>query len=186
MAKPPRMTRMTWPEAMELMDATRAEQHHLDPKVDAALDAARELYQIHLQDDERFLSLIWPEAAGSRLLTPREEGRTLGDVAARLLANEWTFELLVGDMGLSAVEHEPEYFGKCRYIDDNFDYGRFGTLMLAPATDEEHEQSPGGTFFIIDGVHRCLALAKRLLAQEEDYQEVQALLMIPRPVLPGG
>ena len=186
MAKSPSMTRMTWPQAVELLDATRAGLHHLDPKVDEALGEARELYQVHLQDDERFLSLTWPEADGSRLLTPTDEGRTLGEVAARLLVNKWTFEKLTADLGLSPVEHDPDYFGKCRYMDDEFDYERFGTLMLAPVTDEEREQSPEGSFFIFDGVHRCLTLAKRLLAQEEDYRQVPALLMIPRPGLPAG
>jgi hypothetical protein len=55
-------------------------------------------------------------------------------------------------------------------------------LILAPSTEEEREQSPNGSFFIYDGFHRSLVLAKYLLEEEVDYQQVEGILVIPRPL----
>ncbi len=164
-----------------MIQRIKADRHHLYRKVEDHLGHARELYEVHLLDTERYLSLVWPDRDGSRLLTPPDEPRTLGDVAKRLLLNDWTFELLSEDMGLPIEEHDPDRFTKARYIDGLFDYTRFDTLILAPITAEEEAQSPAGNFYIYDGKHRALVLAKRLVADEETYRKVPALLMIPRP-----
>lgn len=160
---------------------TRADLHHLHRKVEDHLGHAREIFEVQLLDSERYLALVWPDRDGSRLLTPADRPRTLGDVAKRILLNDWTFELLSEDMGRPVEEHDPVRFTKARYIDGNFDYDRFDTLILAPLTAEEKAQSPEGNFYIYDGKHRALVLAKRLAADEETYKKVPALLMIPRP-----
>ena len=181
MAKKTSITRIAWPDALDLIESTRTALHHLPSDVEAALGSAREMFRVHLLDDERFLALLWPDVYGSRLLTPPDEPRTLDSVARRLMINGWSFDLLSEDMGLQEEQHDPVQFGKCRYIDENFDYERLGVLMLAPMTDDERMQSPGGSFFIYDGYHRSLVLAWRLLAGEAEYVEVPALLMVPRP-----
>jgi len=165
-----------------LVEETRAALHHVDPSVDGVVQGAEEIYLVRFQDAERFLALIWPEVDGSRILSLPEEPHTLRDVAHRMIYNSWTFEELTEDMGLPLGEHDPELFAKSRYLDENFDYGKFGILILAPSTEEEREQSPDGSFYIYDGFHRTLVLARRLLLEEESYQQVPAFLVIPRPL----
>jgi hypothetical protein len=176
------MSKVRRAEAFRLIKETRDRVHWVDRYVDGAVEDAKKIYHVRFQDDERFLSLIFPEMDGCRILTPPDESRTLRDVAHRILYNEWTFEDLVEDMGLAPKLHDPGMFAKSRYLDENFDYEKFGLLILAPSTEEEREQSPDGSFFIYDGFHRSLVLAKYLLEEEIDYQQVEGILVIPRPL----
>jgi hypothetical protein len=143
-------------EAFRMIRETRDAVHWVDPYVDGAVEDAEKIYHVRFQDDERFLALIFPEMDGCRILTPPDEPRTLRDVANRIIYNEWTFDELVEDMGLDARLHDPGMFAKTRYIDE--------------------------TFFIYDGFHRSLVLAKYLLEEEVDYQQVEGILVIPRPL----
>ncbi|MFB0517637.1 MAG: hypothetical protein ACETWG_13705 [Candidatus Neomarinimicrobiota bacterium] len=176
------MSPITRAEAFRLIRKTRASLHHVDPYVDDAVRDAQEIYFVRFQDAERFLALIWPEVEGGRILTPPDEPRTLKDVANRMIYSDWTFEDLNQDLGLPLDEHDPELFVKSLYLDENFDYDKFGMLIIAPSTQEEREQSTDGSFYIYDGFHRGLVLAKRLLREEVDYQQVTAFLVIPRPL----
>ncbi len=182
LSKKPTMSPVTRAEAFQLIEETRASLHHVDPRADRAVQGAEVIYHVRFQDAERFLALIWPEVEGSRILTPPDEPRTLSDVAHYMIYNSWTFEDLSEGLGLPLKEHDPELFGKSRYLDENFDYEKFGLLILSPSTEEEREQSPDGSFYIYDGFHRSLVLAKRLLMEEVPYQQVAAILVIPRPL----
>lgn len=176
------MSRVRRAEAFRLIRATRDALHWVDPYVDGAVEDAEKIYHVRFQDDERFLALIFPEMDGCRILTPPDEPRTLRDVANRILYNEWTFEDLVEDKGLNPKLHDPAMFAKTRYLDENFDYEKFGMLILAPSNEEEREQSPDGSFFLYDGFHRSLVLAKYLLEEEVEYQQVEGIMVIPRPL----
>lgn len=176
------MSRVRRTEAFRLIRETRNALHYVDPYVDGAIEDAEKIYHVRFQDDERFLALIFPEMDGCRILTPSDEPRTLRDVANRIIFNEWTFEDLVKDMGFEARLHDPEMFAKASYLDENFDYEKLGMLIMAPSTEDEREQSPDGSFFIYDGFYRSLVLAKRLLEEEVEYQQVSGILVIPRPL----
>ena len=131
-------------------------------------------------DENKFLSVIWPEMNVSRLLTPECEPRTIRDVAERLIKCH-TFESLCQDQGRPDTEHDPSWFDKCLKIDSEFDYDRFCAMWLVEENCIEHKQSPLGKYYIQDGAHRSLVLGKRLLKCEEEYCPVKAILIDPRP-----
>jgi hypothetical protein len=115
-----------------------------------------------------------------RELAPHGEPRTLRDVARRLRQRGYTFVALSGDLGLSREEHDPAFFETCALIDRCFHYRRFGWVAVVAANDEERARSPLGSFYIFDGAHKSLVLAKRLVAGETTYRPVEALLLLPR------
>jgi hypothetical protein len=139
-----------------------------------------DLYLILLEDKHSFLSLIWHAIDDSRLLTPQGQPRTLRDVAQRLIDNSYNFSALSSNLGLSSGQHNPRWFDKCKRIDDDFDINKFGYIALTPATEDELRSSPTGTFYIYDGTHKSLVLAKRLLDKSIDFKPLECLLLIPR------
>jgi hypothetical protein len=153
----------------------------VDTRLREAVSKSRALYRFNLDDRTSFLSLIWQESDGVRLLTPSGKPRTLADVGQRMMGNSLTFEKLANSLSLSTKEHNPEWFAPCRRIDIEFDFSRFGSVSVVPANDNERRQSPGGSFYIYDGVHRTIVLTKRLLSNEIEYRPVDILLLLPRP-----
>ena len=127
-----------------------------------------------------FLSLIWHEIDASRLLTPKNESRTVRDVADRMIAGGDTFQSLSRNKNLPPNKHDPKWFYKCRAIDRDFDYNKFGTIWLVIANDDEKSKAPpSAKFYIYDGCHRSLVLGKRLLTGESEYeQQVKVILII--------
>ncbi len=77
--------------------------------------------------------------------------------------------------------HDPAFFAKFPYLDENFDYGRFGLLGLGTLLDKDQKFSPAANFYIYDGIRRTLVLARRLLTGQTRYEPVPALLVVPRP-----
>jgi hypothetical protein len=153
---------------------------HVDARLLEKIESASNIYLFQLYDEESFLSLIWQEINETRLLTPAKQSRTLFDVATRFVQNGYTFEGLNKDMGLARKQHQPEWFSKCIPIDSEFDFAHFGWIVLVSAIDHEREQSPNGSFYVFDGVHKTLVLAKRLIAREITFQPIEALLLLPR------
>lgn len=83
-------------------------------------------------------------------------------------------------MGLVPTYHDPSAFENFRALDAGFDISKFDFIAVTPATDSERRQSPSGTYYIYDGVHRALVLAHRILTGQVEYHPVEALLMTPR------
>jgi len=65
-------------------------------------------------------------------------------------------------------------------IDSAFSYDHFGLLALTPSMPSEQRESPQGTYYVYDGVHRSIVLAKKLLSNEVEYRPVSALYLTPR------
>jgi hypothetical protein len=139
-----------------------------------------DLYLITLDDEYSYLSLIWHVINDSRLLTPQGQPRTLRDVAQRLIDNNFSFSALSSNLSLSSGQHNPRWFDECKRIDDNFDINKFGWIAVTLATEDELRSSPTGTFYIYDGTHKSLVLAKRLLDKSIDFKPLECLLLIPR------
>lgn len=154
--------------------------HHVDQRLLTETSKPGDLYLLRLEDQDSFLSLIWQESDPARLLTPSGHSRTLREVAERVVRKNWTFEELSGDLGKSETQHHPKWFDPCARINREFDYAQFGWLALVPATDNERLQSPFGSFYLFDGMHKSLVLATRLLRGETQYRPVEALYLLPR------
>jgi hypothetical protein len=168
-------------EALRRFASTRRSGEHVDERLFGAIRGSQALYKISLSDAESFHSLIWQERAETRLLTPRGQPRTMRDISCRLrhfggLTN------LASTLDVPQNQHNPEWFRTCVLIDKAFDFSRFGWISIAQPTDGERHQSPAGSFYIYDGVHRTLVLAKRLLTGETDFKPISALLIVPRPI----
>jgi hypothetical protein len=83
-------------------------------------------------------------------------------------------------MGLMPTYHDPAAFESFRSLDADFDISKFDFIAVTPANDSEKRQSPSGTYYIYDGVHRALVLAHRVMSRQMEYHPVEALLMTPR------
>ncbi len=174
------MRRIDATQVHQVLAAQQGAGFHVDSRLLDEIYNDGQLYVFTLEDEESFLSLIWQESDPARLLTPHGEPRTLRDVGSRLLSHQYTFQSLSKEMGLPHTQHQPRWFTKCLPIDANFDFGMFGWVALVSPTDGERRQSPKGSFYLFDGVHKTLVLTKRLLKRETCFQPVQALFLVPR------
>ncbi len=174
------MKPVSGPEVLARFSAREALGHHVDPRLIQAVKAPGNLFLFTLEDEKSFLSLIWQEIDPTRLLTPWGEPRTLGDVAGRMIEHSWTFSSLCRPMGLMPTLHDPTAFGSFEALDAGFDISKFDLIAVTPANDSEKRQSPSGTYYIYDGVHRALVLAHRVMSGQSKYQPVEALLLTPR------
>jgi hypothetical protein len=135
-----------------------------------------------IDDKSGFLSLIWHQIDESRFLTPSNEPRTLQHVGDRFLNGRHTFQKLSDTHQTEPRERDPKWFRRCaEIVSAEFCYCKFGCPILGLPTADEEEQSPAGTFYILDGAHRTLVLATKLLEGEIEFSPVQALLLLPRP-----
>ncbi len=155
-------------------------EEHIDSRVFSAISMAEGLYEIYITDQDAFLSLIWQESDPVRFLTPKGQPRTLKDVTERFISKGYSFRALKVDS--CTGQCDPEWFKVCEQLDDSFDIKRFGYVVIVQPNDNERNQSPRGSFYIYDGVHKTLVYAKRLLKRETKFELVRALLIIPRPV----
>jgi hypothetical protein len=175
------MRQISTTEVLHVLDERKRSGHHIDQRVYTAVAASAGLFLLTLADEASFLSLVWQQSDGVRLLVPRGRSRTLRDVAQRMIAESFTFERLASDLGRPKEEHDPEWFRVCTPINASFDLGRFGWVTVVPASDSERKESPGGSLYIFDGVHKTLVLSKRLVSGETQFRPVEALLILPRP-----
>ena len=156
------MRRIAPDEAPLLLEQHRQAGNKVDRKLLEEVGREGELYLFRPEDEDSFLSLIWYQGPGVRLLAPDGEPRTVRDVARRLRQRGDTFESLSGDLGLPREEHDPAFFKPCIPIDRCFDWRKFGWVAVVAANDES------------------LVHARRLLAREAAYRPVEVLLLLPR------
>jgi hypothetical protein len=174
---------MKWVSSADVLSRLHdreARGHHVDARLIQAVMGPGSLFLLTLDDEQSFLSLIWQEIDPTRLLTPRGLPRTLGDVAGRMVEHAWTFASLSQPMGLPPTQHLPAAFESFERINSEFDFAEFDFVAVMAANDSERRQSPHGTFYIYDGVHRTLVLAHRILTKQSLYQPVEILLITPR------
>jgi hypothetical protein len=137
--------------------------------------------------DASFFSLL-VEVGGAEIFflkrkcpaRPRPTFRTLLDAARRLTQPEHTFEAMSGDLGLPREEYDRDFFKPCAAIDRRFGDRKFDWAAVVAANDEERTQSALGSFYVCDGAHKSLALARRLPAGETTYRPVETLHLVPR------
>ncbi len=175
------MRRISKDVALETLKRRQAAGNHVDQRLLEEVNRTESLYLLLLEDEYSYLSLIWQECDPARLLTPAGQPRTLHDVAIRLIESDRSFELLSQDLDLQRNQHQPEWFKECIPIDSEFSFERFGWIAIVMPTNNERDQSPSGSFYIFDGIHKSLVLAKKLLNQELTFQSIEALLLLPRP-----
>jgi len=150
-----------------------------DDRLVMALQQSTSLRLFQIPTAGEFLRLIWQESDPTRFLTPPARPRTLGDIARRLKLDGRTFHQLANSSHQPGLD--PAWFQPCIEIDESFKAEAFGRLMLVEPLASERRQSPRGTFYAWDGVHRTIVLAKKLFASEVDYFPVEAVLIRPRP-----
>jgi hypothetical protein len=174
------MKQISQSEALGKIAARVDRGHHIDDRLIREVHAPGEIHLFAIQSQTDFLRLIWQASDSTRLLTPFGAPRTLGHVAARMVNNGWTFSSLCHLIGLPESVHNPRAFEKFKMIDEAFDSGEFGFLGLTPAVPSEQRESPTGTYYLYDGVHRSIVLAYRVLIGKSPYFPVECLLLSPR------
>lgn len=159
-------------EATNLLCRHRAAGFHLDDRVFREVERPGRLFLFSLESADELFRLVWQSTEEVRALAPVGSSRTVGDCAARLAGFRWRFEDLV-DAG-------HQWFRRCLDIDRDFRHASFGYIAVTPVNEHEKRETPAGTHYIFDGVHKTIVLAKKLLRQEVDYVPVGAVLFTPR------
>jgi len=148
----------------------------VDDRLRTAIEIACVLLDGTIQDKTSFLSLIWHEIDGSRILTPSGQPRTLRDVARRMIENGWTFDKL--SLSSGTVDCDPNWFSPCLGIYGDFDHGKLGWFAVTNVDDDIYRQSPNGSLYIYDGCHKALVYAYRLLTGVSQYEPVPILWLL--------
>src|SRR6266851_2524280 len=151
-----------------ILERHEASGLHVDDRLWHEIDQPGEMFLGRLATKAEFLKLVWQSISDTRPLTPVGEPRTLFDCANRLSTCGWEFQPLV-HAGF-------EWFRRCVDIDAAFDYGKVGLVALTPLNEQEKRETLAGNYYIYDGVHKSIVLAKRLLRGETEYESVQVLL----------
>src|SRR5713101_2802103 len=155
-----------------ILESHQAAGFNVDGRLWHEIDQPGEMFLGELDTREEFLRLVWQSINATRPLTPVGEARTLFDCASRLSTFGWEFQPL--------VQAGFEWFRRCVDIDAAFDNGKVGLVALTPLNEAERRETPAGNYYIYDGVHKSIVLAKRLLRGETEYESVQVLLLTPR------
>jgi hypothetical protein len=164
--------RVSSEEVLDKLRRHRAGGCHVDSRLFEEIQRPGRMYVLSLRAANEFFSLVWQSINAARPLVPVGQPRTLRDCAGRLAQYKWSFNRLV-DAGYS-------WFGTCVDIDAGFDYSRFGWPALTLCNNSELQETPAGTYYIYDGVHKSIVLAKKLLNGEIEYKPLEALLLTPR------
>lgn len=159
-------------EISKSLKALRERGLHVDQRLLREIDEPGELYLLRLPTQDDFLRLIWQSVQSTLSLAPPGQPRTLRACASRLDRFSWDFS--------SLTEQAPAWFRECVAIDRNFSYEAFGLLAIVEANAHELRETPDGTFYIFDGVHRSIVLAKRLLRGQTPYVPLDTLWLVPR------
>ena len=147
---------------------------HVDDRLWREIDQPGEMFLDLLGTKEEFFKLVWQSGDATRPLTPVGEPRTLFDCASRLPTFGGEFQTL--------VQAGFDWFRRCVDIDAAFDYGKVGLVALTILNEQEKRETPEGNYYIYDGVHKSIVLAKRLLRGQTEYKPAQVLLLKPRRI----
>lgn len=158
--------------ALNLLELHRRKRLNVDGRLIQEVQRPGQLFLMTLAVQADLLSLVWQSVNDTRPLTPVGHARTVRDCAQRLKVYDWSFARL-RDAGYP-------WFHKCVEIDSAFSYAKFGWVALVPTNEHERRESPTGTYYVFDGVHKTLVLAKKLVQNEIPYEPVNALLLTPR------
>jgi hypothetical protein len=173
------MKQITNQTAIQMCEKRVAAGHHVDSRLQCAVKIG-EIFLLTIADSDSFLSLIWQVHSDSRFLTPEGGSRTLKDVATRFIQKDYSFSRLASNPPLDQGCHNPTWFEKCVPIAESFSYEHFSYIAITPANDHERRESPNGTFYIFDGIHKTLVLSTLLLKGKVTFQALTAMLLIPR------
>ena len=166
------MKELDSPEVLRFLEGHQASGLHVDDRLLGEVKRPGKVFVFTLATVDEFLSLVWQSIDASRPLVPAGRPRTLRDCALRLSQFNWRFQALV-QAGFT-------WFEKCVAIDADFDYSKIRWIALTPLIASEKRETPAGSHYIYDGVHKSIVLAKRVLSGQVDYAPVEALLLTPR------
>ncbi len=169
---PMRLIPVTSTDGRAKLEQHQANGLHVDARLLAEIEKPGEMLIGSLESREDLLNLVWQSIDDTRPLAPVGSTRTLGDCATRLSHFGWQFHTLVTS-GFG-------WFKRCIDIDAAFDYSKVGFLVLTPLVNSEKRETPQGTYYIYDGAHKSIVLAKKLLRNEITFQAVEVLLLTPR------
>jgi len=152
------------------------------------IDSALGFYEFTIEDAEGLFNLIWHYRESTQILTPGRwyGGRlyTVRQVAQLMIDRNLTFDGLFN--GTYEGKYDPNWFKSCAKIDANFSWSHYSQLVVQVPSNVERIDCPSGTFRLIDGLHRSLVAAVKLLRHEIEFEPIKVIFVIqPSPKLFG-
>jgi len=139
-------------------------------------------YSMMIEDQETFLSLIVPYLSQWHIILPHllfpKSGLTLKQFVHSMRDKKLSFSELA--MGKVKGCYSPAWFKTCSKLNTQFDFKKFGTLYLLFANDRELKDSKHGSFRIIEGTHRSLSLAYKIITQNFRFEPIPTVFLTPR------
>ncbi len=129
-------------------------------------------YEMPIEDEATFYSLLYPSNPQSRLLAPLKSAKdhyyTLGEVVDRMIENKWTFEALA--KGEVDGDYRTDFFMPMMPILNSYDHEKAQYVLIRPIGERSRYYCPKGLFYIEDGAHRTLVTAYLLKTKQIDFQ----------------
>jgi hypothetical protein len=67
------------------------------------------------------------------------------------------------------THRDPSAFESFRALDAGFDLSKFDSIAVTRANHTEKRESPNGTYYIYDGVHRALVLVHWVMSGQSKH-----------------
>ncbi len=160
-------TDISYKDVIQFYKEHSAKGHHVNKRLWDILDSTKSFGLITINNLGDYINLIWQANDHTRALTPEGQSRTLRDCVQRIQSAGGSFQALAKD-GHS-------WFESCINIEQCFDFHSFGWLAIQDANVHERKESPEGSYYVFDGVHRSIVLAKLLVEKKIDFEPIKCL-----------
>src|SRR5438552_17154191 len=119
------MRQVSKTEVLHVLEERQRIGIHIDGRVFTAVDASAALFLLTLADEDSFLSLVWQQRGGVRLLAPHGQSRRLRDVAQRMREASFSFQMLAAYLGRRKEEYEAAWLRVSTEANDAVTFKRF-------------------------------------------------------------
>ena len=168
----------------EIIANLKEKNNYVNQRMIETIDHARQCFLTTIESPEYLLQLVFHYHKNSQVLTPKRwwgGGRLypMVWVIEFMRSNQWHFEDLAKKQlhNLHSQDYQTEFFEICCDIYKNFDYNKFGHLVLRPLNLAEFIDCPSSTYRVIDGMHRALVLAYKSYENRDFFQPIPAFLI---------
>ena len=143
--------------------------------------SAASLYSFQIESADLLQRLCFPYLNGIDFLAPKGwlGGRfhSFDTMAERFVAQNLSFDALADGTALDQ-EYPAYWFRSCAQIAASFDPAQIGPIVLQPLSFWEHWGCQHGWFRVLDGNHRLLAYAVKLLKDEVSFVPFRCVLVV--------
>lgn len=143
---------------------------------------ASSLYSFQVESADLLQRLCFPYLNGIDFLAPKGwlGGRfhSFDTMAERFVAQNLSFDALADGTALDQA-YPAYWFRPCAQISASFEPTKVGPIVLQPLSFWEHWGCQHGWFRVLDGNHRLLVYAVKLLKGEVSFVPFECVLVVP-------